>query len=62
MQCIKSAVTAASELMRQHIFRSKDGREAAKHNTQILKQCEYDFEKASKKEKGTMLEPGSEFR
>ena len=62
MQCIKKAVTGSSKMMKQQKFRFEDGRMAAKYNTKILKQCKYDFEKALEKEKGTMLEPGSEFR
>ena len=62
MQCIKRAVTTSSRRMKQQKFRFEDGRDAAKYNTKILKQCKYDFEIALQKEKGTMLEPGSEFR
>ena len=62
MQCIRKAVTGSSKMMKQQKNRFEDGREAAKYSTKILKQCKYDFEKALEKEKGTMLEPGSEFR
>ena len=39
-----------------------NNQEAAKFNTKILNKYRYDFEAALKREKGTMLQPGSEFR
>ena len=37
-------------------------RDAAKTNTKLLKRYKYDFTRAIGREKGTMLEIGSEFR
>ena len=62
MQSIKSTTFATSKIMKPYKFRFEDSREATKYNKNILKHCKYDFEEALKKEEGTMLQPGSEFR
>ena len=61
MRSIKTDITTTSKNIKSHIFKSEDNREAAKYNTEILKQCKYVFEKALGKEEDTILQPGSEF-
>ena len=44
-----------------HKYKFENSREAAKFYTKLLKKHKCDLEIALNKEKGTMLEPGSEF-
>ena len=58
----KTIISSTDKIISPHKYTFKNTREAAKANTTILKKSKYDFTKALLKEKGTMLEPGSEFR
>ena len=62
MNTIRTTITSADKIISPHKYKFENTREAAKFNTAILKRSKYDFSKALYKEKGTMLEPGSEFR
>ena len=59
---IRGIIQPAGRAMTQHRFKFHNTRDTAKYNTKILKRYKYDLVKAFKKEQGTMLEPGSEFR
>ena len=59
---IKEIIKINKEKKLPQSFKFSNSREAAKDNAKLLKSCRYDFEKAIKKGKGTMLEIGSEFR
>ena len=58
-----SRITKRNETkMRTHRYVFENTKEAAKKNIRLLKSNRYDFERAMKKEQGTMLEARSEFR
>ena len=59
---IKSIINSTDKVISPHKYKFENTRDAAKFNAAILKRNKYDFTKALQKEKGTMLEPGSEFR
>ena len=59
---IKRIVQSPNRMINPHKYKFENSREAAKFNTKLLKKHKYDLEIALNKEKGTMLEPGSEFR
>ena len=48
--------------MNQHKLKFENTRRAAEYNAKILKQYKHDLTKIIRKEAGTMLDPGSEFR
>ena len=62
MSTIKKVITAPSAPMMMHKVRFDNTAEAAKHNAKWLKHYKWDFTHALTKQKGTMMEPGSEFR
>ena len=62
MHSIKKAITASTKVMIPQKFRFGDGRDAVEHNTKISKRCKYDVEQSLRKEKGTIVESGFEFR
>ena len=47
---------------KKHKFIFEDTRDAAKYNTKFIKHYKYNLEKAIKKQRNTILSPGSEFR
>ena len=59
---IKQLLKSPNKNIKPHKYRFENTRDAAKHNTKLLKRHKYDLEIALGKENGTMLEPGSEFR
>ena len=59
---IGSIIRQSDRSINQHKFQFVNNRDAAKFNTRILKRYKYDLVAAMRNEKGTMLEPGSEFR
>ena len=59
---VQTIVTSVDKVIQPHHYRFVNSREAAKFNTKILKRSKYDLSLALKKEKGSMMEPGSEFR
>ena len=59
---IRKIVSGTDKITSPHKYTFINTREADKANTIILKKRKYDFTKALRKEKGTILEPGSEFR
>ena len=62
MAAIKTIINSTDKIILPHKYRFENTREAAKHNTKLLKNSRYDFVRAMKKEVGTIMEPGSEFR
>ena len=62
MGTIKEIIDAADRTIFPHKYVFANNREAAKHNTQILKRTKYDLTLALERCKGTVMEPGSEFR
>ena len=62
MSTIAHLINRNEATMKQHRYKFENTRDAAKKNTKILKQSKYDFERAMRKEEGTMLAAGSEFR
>ena len=59
---ISNIIRQSDRNINPHKFQFTNTRDAAKFNTRILKRYKYDLVAAMKNEKGTMLEPGSEFR
>ena len=62
MGTIKEIIDAADRTILPHKYVFANNREAAKHNTKILKRTKYDLTLALERCKGTVMEPGSEFR
>ena len=62
MGTIKKIIDSTDRVMLPHKYIFENNREAAKLNTKLLKRDKYDLAKAIARAKGTMLEPGSEFR
>ena len=48
--------------MKRHHYKLENSQDTAKYNTDLLKRSKYDLTSALHREKGTMMEPGSEFR
>ena len=59
---IQTIVTSVGKVMQLHHYRFENSRDAAKFNIKILKRSKYDLNLALMKEKGSMMEPDSEFR
>ena len=62
MGTIKTIIESTDKIMLPHKYNFMNNREAAKFNTKLLKRERYDLTKVLGKAKGTMMEPGSEFR
>ena len=62
VKSIKKKIRSTARTMKPHRFQFKNSREAAKANTKLLKKYRYDLAEAMEREKGTFMEPGSEFR
>ena len=62
MATIRTIMNSTGKIILPHKYKFENTREAAKHNTTLLKKSKYDFVRAMQKELGTILEPGSEFR
>ena len=58
----KNIISTINEIIFPHKYKFENIRDAIKYNTSILKKNRYDFTRPLTKEKGTMLELGSEFR
>ena len=62
MATIKTIIHTSDKIISPHKYKFENTRDAAKINTKILKRDRYDLTKALRREKGSMMEPGSEFR
>ena len=62
MKTITRIINSPSPKMRQHKCKFENDTRSAEHNGQWLKHYKWDLEKALTRQKGTMLETGSEFR
>ena len=59
---IRTIIKTTDKVISPHKYKFENTRDATKYNTSILKRSKYNFTKASAKENGTILQPGSEFR
>ena len=59
---IRNNIPSTDKVIAPHKYKFENTCDAAKYNTSILKRSKYDLTRALLKDKGTMLEPGSEFR
>ena len=59
---IKQIFALEEVIPKPHKFAFSNDRNAAKINTKIIKKYEFDFVRACKKQKGSIVTPGSEFR
>ena len=62
MQRLTDIVTSKSQRMREHKCVFEDNMGAAEVNAKWLKYYKWDLEEAIRRQKGTMVHPGSEFR
>ena len=62
MATIKTIINNTDRVILPHKYKFENTRDAAKYNTKLLKKNTYDFVRAIRKEKGTIMEPCSEFR
>ena len=59
---IKSIIKTSYKAILPHKYKFENTREDAKYNTKLLKKDRYNFRKVLRREKGTIMEPGPEFR
>ena len=62
MGTIKAVIDSTDKVMLPHKYNFQNNQEAVKQNTKLLKREKYDLTLALQKAKGTIMEPGSEFR
>ena len=62
VKAIKGIISSTDKVINKHKYKFENSRDAAKFNTKLLKKYQYDLTVALKREKGTILEAGSEFR
>ena len=62
MHTIRTIIATTDKVISQHNHKFNNTRDASKFNNGILKRCKYHFTQSLVKERGVMLEPGSEFR
>ena len=58
---INNAIERTDKVISHHKYKFENNRPAAKLNTQLLKKYKYDFTRAISHEKGSIMEPGSDF-
>ena len=58
----KKIINTSDKVILPHSYKFENTREAAKFNKTILKKARYSFTRALRREKGTIMEPGSEIR
>ena len=62
MATIKTIIDTSNKIISPHKYKLENTRDSAKTNTQIFKKDRYNLTKALHRERGSMMEPGSEFR
>ena len=62
MRALTKVVFTPAQKMRSHKCRFADEWEAAKFNEKWLRHYKWDLEEAIRRQEGTMVHPGSEFR
>ena len=55
---IKSIIITSDKIILPHKYKFENTKDAAKHNTKLLKKDKYNFTKTLKRETGTIMEPG----
>ena len=57
---LKSIISTADKMMKPHNYKFENNQDAAKYNTKLLKRSKYNLTLELCREKGAMMDPGSE--